>query len=121
MENEKGGIHISGVQGDVSEIVSGGIGNIAAKNVVLGSGTINVSEQQLARIQNDEYAQSLRSLRSLRISINSSKIARSQRSRIKSINQSMSELAKEVEDIRPGKEQEIGYVKQTNVEAKTAP
>ena len=32
----------------------------------------------------------------------------------------MSELAKEVEDIRPGKEQEIGYVKQTNIEAKTA-
>ena len=32
----------------------------------------------------------------------------------------MSELAKEVEDIRPDKEQEIGYVKQTNVEAKTA-
>jgi hypothetical protein len=50
------------VQGYVCGIVSGGIGNIAAKNVVVGSGTINVSEQQLARIQNDEYAQSLRSL-----------------------------------------------------------
>jgi hypothetical protein len=61
MENEKGGIHISGVQQDVSGIVGRGIGNIAAKNVVVGSGTINVSEQQLARIQNDEYAQSLRS------------------------------------------------------------
>ena len=32
----------------------------------------------------------------------------------------MSELAKEVEDIKPGKEREIDYVKQTNIETKTA-
>lgn len=58
MENEKG-ILISGVQGDVSGIISGGSGNIAAKNIVIGSGTINVSEQHLAKIPN-EYAESLR-------------------------------------------------------------
>ena len=32
----------------------------------------------------------------------------------------MSELPKEVKEIRPGKEPEIGCVKQTNIEAKTA-
>ena len=81
MENEKGGIRISGVQGDVSGIVVGGTGNIAGKYVV------KVSEQDLARIQNNEYAQSLRA--SLRMSINSRRpsVPKS----IKSINQSMSE------------------------------
>jgi SMC interacting uncharacterized protein involved in chromosome segregation len=39
---------------------------------------------------------------------------------VKSINESIDELAKEVKDIKPGKEEEIDYVKQTNVEAKTA-
>jgi hypothetical protein len=118
MENGKGDIHISGVQGDVSGIVSGGIGNIAAKNVVVGSGTINVSEQQLARIQNNEYAQSLRGFsENVNKQLKDRQIPEQQ---IKSINQSMSELAKEVEDLRPGEKQEIAYVKQTNIEAKTA-
>lgn len=117
MENERGGIHISGVQGDVS-IISDSTASIAGKYVLVGSGTIKVSEQQLARIQNNEYAQSLR--------IFSEKINKQLKDlqipeeQIKSINQSMSELAKEVEDIKPRKEQEIDYVKQTNVEAKTA-
>jgi hypothetical protein len=118
MENEKGGIHISGVQGDVSGIISGGTGNIAGKYVVVGSGTINVSEQQLARIQNNEFAQSLRGFsENINKQFKDRQIPEEQ---IISINQSMSELAKEVEEIRQGKEQEIDYVKQTNLEAKTA-
>ena len=118
MENEKGGIHISGMQGDVSGTINGGTGNIAAKYVVVGSGTINVSEQQLARIQNNEYAQSLRSFsENINKQLKDRQIPEEQ---IKSINQSMSELAKEVEDIKPGKEREIDYVKQTNIETKTA-
>ena len=52
MENDKGGVHISGVQGDVSGIISGGTGNIGGKYAVVGSGTIDVSEEQLGRIQN---------------------------------------------------------------------
>jgi SMC interacting uncharacterized protein involved in chromosome segregation len=39
---------------------------------------------------------------------------------VKSINQSMIELAKEVEDVKPGEEQEIDYEKQTKIESKTA-
>ena len=118
MENEKGDIHISTVQGNVSGIISGGTGNIAGKYVVVGSGTINVSEQQLARIQNNDYAQSLRDFsENINKQLKDRQIPEEQ---IKSINQSMDELAKEVEDIQPGKDQEIDYVKQTNVEAKTA-
>ena len=39
---------------------------------------------------------------------------------VRSINQSISELAREVEDIKPRKEQEIDYEKQKKIEAKTA-
>jgi len=40
--------------------------------------------------------------------------------KVKSINESINELAEEVQDVKPGKVQELDYVKQTNVEAKTA-
>jgi hypothetical protein len=60
MENEKdGGIHISGVTGEVSGVIQGGTGNIAGKYVVVGTGTINASEQQLTKIP-DDYANALR-------------------------------------------------------------
>jgi hypothetical protein len=41
---------------------------------------------------------------------------------VKSINSTITDLAKEVEDIKPGKkeEDELDYVKQTNTQAKTA-
>lgn len=117
LENDKGGKYISGVQGDVSGIVNGGTGNIAGKNVVVGSGTINVSEQHLARIQNNEYAQSLRGFsETINKQVKDLQIPEEQ---IETINQSMSELAKEVKDIRPGKEHEIDYAKQIRIEAKT--
>jgi molecular chaperone GrpE (heat shock protein) len=40
--------------------------------------------------------------------------------KVKSINESIDALAKEVEDIKLGTEQEIDYVKEANVNAKTA-
>jgi hypothetical protein len=39
METEKGGIHISGVQADVSGVIGEGTGNIAGKYVAVGSGS----------------------------------------------------------------------------------
>jgi SMC interacting uncharacterized protein involved in chromosome segregation len=115
MENHKG-IHISGVQGDVSGIISGGSGNIAGKNIVIGSGTINVSEQQLAKIPN-EYAESLRTFsENLNKQLQNRQIPEEQ---VKSINQSINELAKQIEVIKPGKGQELDYEKQKNLEAKT--
>lgn len=115
MENDKA-IHISGVQGDVSGIISGGSGNIAGKNIVIGSGTINVNEQQLAKIPN-EYAESLRAFsENINKQLQNRQIPEEQ---VRSINESMNELAKQIEDIKPGKEQEIDYEKQKNIEAKT--
>ena len=38
---------------------------------------------------------------------------------MKSINQSISELAKAIEGVKPGAEQEIDYEKQKNIEGKT--
>jgi hypothetical protein len=116
-EDEKYSINISNVQGEVSGVSLGGSGNIVGKNIVVGSGTINVSEQQLAKIPN-EYAESLRAFSEAIVKqLKDRQIPEEQ---VKSINQSMNELAKEVEDIKPGKEQEIDYAKQANIEAKTA-
>jgi hypothetical protein len=39
LENDKGGIHISNVTGEVSGVTYGGTGNITGKNIVVGSGT----------------------------------------------------------------------------------
>jgi hypothetical protein len=112
------GVYISDMRGDVSGVISGGTGNIAGKYVVVGSGTINVSERELTQIQNNVYAQCLRDFsENINKQLKDRQIPDDQ---IKSINQSMSELAKEVEDIKPGKEQEIDYVKQINIEGKTA-
>ena len=111
------GINISGTQGDViGACVSGG--HIIGKNIVVGDGTINVSDQRLTQIQNNEYAESLKQFSE---TINNQLKGRQvPEEKVKSINQSINELAEEVKDLKPGKEQEIDYVKQTNVEAKTA-
>jgi len=111
-------IFISGTHGDVIGVDVTGSGNIIGKNIVVGSGTINVSERRLMEIQNNEYAQSLKQFSE--IINNQLKGLQVPEERVKSINESIDELAKEVKDIKPGKEQEIDYVKQTNVEAKTA-
>jgi hypothetical protein len=116
LENDKGGIHISNVTGEVSGVTYGGTGNITGKNIVVGSGTINVSEQQLSKIPN-EYAESLRAFSEA--VTNQLKNRQILEDHVKSINQSISELAKAIEGVKPGAEQEIDYEKQKNIEAKT--
>jgi hypothetical protein len=88
MENEKdGGIHISGVTGEVSGVIQGGTGNIAGKYVVVGTGTINASEQQLTKIP-DDYANALRKFsENINKQLEGSQIPQEQ---IESIKQSMS-------------------------------
>jgi predicted transglutaminase-like cysteine proteinase len=91
--------------------------SIAGKNIVIGAGSINIREHQLAKIPN-EYAESLRTFSE---SISKQlKDHHKPMEEVNSINQSMNEFAKEVEDITVGKEQEIDYAKQTNIEATTA-
>ena len=117
-ENENKGINISGTHGDVIGVGVSGSGHIIGKSIVVGDGTINVSEQRLTQIQNNEYAESLKQF-SENINKQLKGLSVSEE-KVKSINESINELAEEVKDIKPGKEGEIDYVKQTNVEAKTA-
>ncbi|MFL6401379.1 MAG: hypothetical protein ACJ72J_17610, partial [Nitrososphaeraceae archaeon] len=117
-EENRRGINISGTQGDVMGVGFSGSGNIVGKNIVVGDGTININEQRLTQIQNNEYAESLKQFSD---TINDQlKGQQIPEEKVKSINQSINELAEEVKDIKPGKEEEVDYVKQTNVEAKTA-
>jgi hypothetical protein len=118
-EENRGGINISGTQGDLIGAGVSGTGNIIGKNIVVGDGTINVSEQRLTQIQNNEYAESLKQFSE---TINNQLKGRQvPEEKVKSINDSINELAIEVKDVKPGEEQEqLDYVKQTNVEAKTA-
>ena len=59
-EEKRSGINISGTQGDVIGTGFSGSGNIIGKNIVVGSGTINISQQELAKIQDPEYARALK-------------------------------------------------------------
>lgn len=60
MNNNKNTIKINGTKGDVIGVGVSGSGNVIGKNIVVGSGTINVSQTQLQQIPN-EYATALES------------------------------------------------------------
>jgi len=117
-EENKRGINISGTQGDVMGVGVSGNNNIIGKNIVVGSGTINVSHQELAKIPIPEYAEALDVFsKSINEQLKGHQIPEE---RVKEINSGLDQLAKEVQDIKQGKEQEVDYVKQKNVETKTA-
>lgn len=110
----KDSINISGNQGDVFGVGFSGSGNVIGKNIVIGSGTINVSKQELAKVDS-EYADALKQFsESLNQQLKGKQIPED---KVKDINNSLNELAKEVKDVKPG--QEIDYEKQKTIEAKT--
>jgi DNA-directed RNA polymerase subunit M/transcription elongation factor TFIIS len=116
---ERDSVNIENTRGNVFGVGVSGSGHIIGNNIVVGSGTINVSETELRKIPN-EYAQALKKFsENINQQLKGKQIPEEE---VKSINDNMDELAKEVEDIKPGKEgeQEIDYVKQTQVESKTA-
>ena len=116
-EENRRGINISGTQRDVIGFGFSGSGNIIGKNIVVGSGTINVSQQELAKIQGPEYA---RALKDFSENINQQLKGRQiPEEKVKEINTSLEELAKEVQDVKPGREEQIDYPNQVNVESKT--
>ena len=81
---------------------------------------INVSQQELAKIPVPEYANALKEFSE---SVNQQLKGRQiPEEKVKDINNNLNELAKEVQDIKPGEEeqQQIDYVKQTQIESKTA-
>jgi len=117
VDHDRSSVKIENTGGDVYGVAVSGSGNIIGKNVVIGSGTINVSENQLQKIPN-EYANALKELSE---NINQQLKGRQvPEEEVKAINSNMNELAKEVEDVMPGKEAEVDYVKQIQVETKTA-
>lgn len=56
MSSNNNEIPISGHNGDILGVGLSGSGNIIGKNIVIGSGTIIVSEQEIAKIPVPEYA-----------------------------------------------------------------
>ena len=81
------------------------------------SGTVNVNQQELANIQDPEYAKALKDFSE---NINRQLKGRQiPKEKVKSINTSLEELAKEVQDVMPGREEEIDYPIQLNIESKT--
>jgi hypothetical protein len=115
--DKKTSVHIEKTAGDVFGVGVSSSGNIIGKNVVVGSGTINVSENQLQKIP-DEYGRALKEFsENINQQLKGKQIPEEE---VKAINNNMNELAKEVEGVKPGKEAEVDYVKQTQVETKTA-
>ena len=122
---DRNSINIENTRGDVFGVGVSGSGHTIGKYVVVGSGTINVSNTELQKIPN-EYAQALKEFsENINQQLRGKQIPEEE---VKSINNNMNELAKEVEDIKqPGKEgkqeqqeEQIDYVKQTQIETKTA-
>ena len=117
LEENRSGVNISGTQGDVMGVGVSGSGNVIGKNIVVGSGTINVSQQELAKIQDPEYARALKDFsENINQQLKGRQIPEEQ---VKSINTSLEELAKEVQDVKPGREEQIDYPNQVNIESKT--
>ena len=82
-----------------------------------GSETVNVNQQELANIQDPEYAKALKDFsENINRQLKGRQISKEQ---VRSINTSLEELAKEVQDVMPGREEEIDYPIQLNIESKT--
>jgi rubrerythrin len=114
--DNKNSFNISDTKGDVFGVGFSGSGNIIGKNIVVGSGTINVSKQELAKVDS-EYANALQDFSDkINQQLNGRQIPEEQ---VKEINNRLNDLTKEVEGIKPGQEEEIDYEKQKNIEAKT--
>ena len=110
-------INISGNQGDVIGVGVSGSDNFIGKNIVVGSGTINANQTELQNSPN-EYT---KAIKDFSVSINEQLKGRQiSEEKVKSINNDLTQLGKEVEGIDPGKEEKVDYVKKLQVEGKTA-
>jgi hypothetical protein len=103
-EENRGVINISRTRGDVMGVGVSGSGNIIGKNIVVGSGTISVNEQQLQKLS-DQYAQSLKTFsNSLNEQLKGQQVPED---KVKEVNDTLNDFAKEAEDVKPGEEQNI--------------
>lgn len=103
-------IKISGVKGDVFGIDVKGTSNIITKEV---TGTININIRQLEKMPN-EYAKSLQVFSE---NVNEQlKKHNIPPERVAPVQESINELAKEIEDVKP--EVKVGIDKKISIEAK---
>lgn len=110
-------INISDNQGDVFGVGFSGTGNVIGKNIVVGSGSLNANQNEIQNIPN-EYAKAITDFSNLvNEQLKGHQIAED---KVKAINNDLTELGKEVEDVRPGQEDKVDYVKKIQVEGKTA-
>jgi hypothetical protein len=105
-------IHFGNVGGDVVGVGVSGSGNIIGKSIDI-SGTVNISNQQLQNVPS-EYANSLKSFSE---SINKQlKTNNVPSEKVKPIQESINELVKESEGIKP--DQQVGIIKQSDLKSK---
>jgi len=103
-QENRGGISISGTGGDVMGVGVSGSGNIIGKNIVVGSGTISVNEQQLAKLP-VKYAESLKSFSdTLNEQLRGQQVPEE---KVKEVNDTLKDFAQEVQDVKPGEENNV--------------
>lgn len=111
-DSKRDEIHIGNVGGSVSGVSVSGNGNIIGNTIDI-SGTVNISNQQLQNVPT-EYSNSLKSFTEL---INQQLTANNvPPEKVKPIQESINELAKEVEGTKP--DQQVGVIKQSNLKSK---
>ena len=107
-------INIQGTGGSVIGAGVRGSGNIIGENIVVGSGTINLSQQELSKIPIPEYASALKEFsQSINEQLKGKQIPKEQ---VQEINNNLNELAKEVQDVKP--EEKVSMIKQKTVNSK---
>lgn len=101
-DNQTKSTRIENTKGDIIGVNVSGSGHTIGKNIVIGSGTINVNENQLQKIPN-EYADALKKFtESLNQQFKDQQVSKEQ---VQEINSTLEDLAKEVEDVKQGEEE----------------
>jgi hypothetical protein len=96
--NKTSSTTIRNTHGDVIGAGVSGSGNIIGKNMVIGSGSINVNEMELQKIPN-EYADALKKFtESLNQHFKDQQVPKEQ---VQEINNTLQDFAKEVEEVKP--------------------
>ena len=112
----KGSINVNGNKGDIFGIGVSGSGHTIGKNIVVGSGPMNVSRTEIQNIP-PEYA---KSIEDFSYYFNEQFKGRQiPEDKVKSIKNDLTELGKEVEDVKPGEEDKVNQSKKIQVEVKT--
>ena len=102
--NKTSSIKIGNTHGDVIGTSVSGYGHTIGKNIVIGSGSINVNENQLQKIPN-EYADALKKFtESLNQQFKDQEVTKDQ---VQEINNTLEDLAKETENIKPEEKEKI--------------